>query len=140
FREAGADYLTIHIEAVPEPRPLLEKIRQLGAGPGLSLNPPTPAEAVVPYLDACDLVLAMSVMPGFGGQSFQESVLDKIRELRQAAPEGVMISVDGGVNGTTIGRCAAAGATMFIVGTGLLGHDDYPYRFQELTDKIRART
>lgn len=139
FRQAGADYLTIHIELNEDPRPLLDRIRKLGAGPGLSLNPPTPVDSVLPYLDHCDLVLAMSVMPGFGGQSFQWDVLEKLRRIREAAPQGMMISVDGGVNGETIGHCAEAGATMFIVGTGLLGHHNYRQRFSELTSLIQAR-
>src|SRR5687767_13571139 len=70
FRDAGADCLTIHIEAVPDPLPVLDRIRTLGVSPGLALNPPTPLSAVEPYLAACELLLVMSVMPGFGGQQF----------------------------------------------------------------------
>lgn len=137
FRKAGADYLTIHIEVAPDPRPLLDQIHRLGACAGVSLNPPTPVEAVLPYLNDCELVLVMSVMPGFGGQSFRAEVLPKIRRLRQQSRPGLMISVDGGVNGRTIGDCAAAGATMFIVGTGLLGHDNYTQRYSELAALVK---
>jgi ribulose-phosphate 3-epimerase len=137
FRDAGADYLTIHIEVAPDPRPLFEQIHRLGACAGVSLNPPTPVETVLPYLNDCELVLAMSVMPGFGGQTFQSEVLPKIRRLRQHGPKGLMISVDGGVNGDTIGECAAAGATMFIVGTGLLGHDNYAQRYRDLATMVK---
>ncbi|WP_347244643.1 ribulose-phosphate 3-epimerase [Thermogutta sp.] len=137
FREAGADYLTVHIEVAPDPRPLFEMIHRTGACAGVSLNPPTPVETVIPYLNDCELVLVMSVMPGFGGQSFRPEVLPKIRRLRQLAPEGLMISVDGGVNGQTIGQCAEAGATMFIVGTGLLGHDNYSQRYRELAALVK---
>jgi ribulose-phosphate 3-epimerase len=137
FRDAGADYLTIHIEVAPDPRPLFEQIHRLGACAGVSLNPPTPVETVLPYLSDCELVLVMSVMPGFGGQTFQSEVLPKIRRLRQHGAKGLMISVDGGVNGDTIGKCAAAGATMFIVGTGLLGHDNYAQRFRDLATMVK---
>jgi len=101
FREAGADLLTIHIEVEPQPRDLLQKIRSLGAAAGLSLNPPTPLSAVEPFLDACDQVLVMSVMPGFGGQQFDPVAIEKLRTLRRRAPE-LLLAVDGGINSQTI--------------------------------------
>ena len=85
FREAGADLLTIHIEAVPNPRPLLDEIHRLGAAAGISLNPTTPVSALDGCLDLCDLVLVMSVMPGFGGQEFNPVALEKLRQLREMA-------------------------------------------------------
>ena len=139
FRRAGADLMTIHIETVPEPTALLERIRQLGACAGLSLNPPTPVSAVVPYLAHCDLVLTMSVMPGFGGQEFDAVALDKLRVLREKAGPDVLLSVDGGVNSDTIGRCAEAGAELFVVGTALFEHSDYRRRLNELTAQARGR-
>jgi ribulose-phosphate 3-epimerase len=96
FRRAGADLITIHIEVAPDPTSLLEQIHGLGAGAGLALNPPTPVEAVEDYLGQCDLVLTMSVMPGFGGQEFQTVALHKLRWLRQRTDGGVLLSVDGG--------------------------------------------
>jgi ribulose-phosphate 3-epimerase len=140
FREAGADLLTIHIEAVDDPSPLLEEIRSLGAGTGISLNPPTPVDRIEPYLDACDLVLTMSVMPGFGGQEFQTVALDKMRRLRSIAGDGLLISVDGGVNSQTIARCAQAGANFFVTGTALLGHADYGTRMQQLRRLAQSGT
>jgi ribulose-phosphate 3-epimerase len=137
FREAGADLLTFHIEAVPNPVPLLEEIHRLGAIAGLTLNPRTPATAVLDYLDHCDLVLVMSVTPGFGGQRFQPEALDKLRLLRKAAGPRLLLSVDGGVGPATIGPCAEAGADMFVVGTGLFEADDYGRRLAELTDLAR---
>ena len=122
FRDAGADLLTIHVEAVDDPAPVLEEIRSLGASPGIALNPPTPLEAIEPYLDACDLVLTMSVMPGFGGQEFQKVALEKMRRLRTIGEDGLLIAVDGGVNLQTIENCARAGANFFVTGTALLGH------------------
>jgi ribulose-phosphate 3-epimerase len=137
FRRAGADMLTIHIEAVPEPRPLLEKIRAMGAAAGLSLNPPTPLERIENYLDACDLVLVMSVMPGFGGQEFDPVAIDKLRRLRRLAPE-LLLSVDGGINPETTGPCAEAGATMFVVGTALFSQSDYRRRMDELVGAAKS--
>ncbi len=138
FRKAGADLLTIHIEAVDDPRPLLDEIRTLGASTGISLNPPTPVERIEPYLDACDLVLTMSVMPGFGGQEFQTVALDKMRRLRSLAGNRLLLSVDGGVNPQTIGSCAQAGANFFVTGTALLGHADYVERMQQLRALAQA--
>jgi len=132
FRDAGADLITFHIEAVGNPKGLLEEIHQLGACAGLSLNPPTPVSAVEPFLDQCDLVLVMSVMPGFGGQQFQPEVLEKIRHLRRVAPPELLLSVDGGIDLKTIGRPAEAGVDVFVVGTGLFTAEDYPRQFQRL--------
>lgn len=132
FRRAGADLLTIHIEAVPEPRPLLAQIRKLGAGAGLSINPPTPIETLLPFVDACDLILVMSVMPGFGGQKFDPGALDKLRRLRSVAGGPRLLSVDGGVNAETIGPCGAAGANLFVAGTAFFSAADARKRMAEL--------
>jgi ribulose-phosphate 3-epimerase len=132
FRDAGADFLTIHIEAEPQPTALLATIRRLGAAAGLSLNPPTPVAAVEPYLDACDQVLVMSVMPGFGGQEFDPVALDKLARLRAVGPSRLLLSVDGGVNEQTVGQCARAGAQMLVMGTAFFGARDYRRRMTEL--------
>jgi ribulose-phosphate 3-epimerase len=133
FREAGADLITVHIEAVPEPGRLLEKIRKLGAGAGLTLNPYTSVTELEPFLDLCDLVLVMSVNPGFGGQQFQPVALEKLRWLRERVGSDVLLSVDGGVNPETISDCAQAGADLLVVGSALLNHDNYRQRLAELT-------
>ncbi len=138
FREAGADLLTIHIEAVAEPEALLEEIHALGAGAGLSLNPPTPVSTVEPYLDQCQLVLVMSVMPGFGGQTFQADVLSKVRRLRKLAGDRLLLSIDGGVNLETVGRCADAGAGLFVAGSALFSSDDYGQFMSEMTRRAAA--
>jgi ribulose-phosphate 3-epimerase len=135
FRKAGADLLTVHIEVLDDPRPLLEKIRTLGAGVGISLNPPTPVETLDGCLDLCDLVLVMSVMPGFGGQAFQPVALDKLRRLRSSAGDRVLLSVDGGVNLDTVGDCAAAGADLFVTGSALFSQNDYG-RFIEKMESL----
>lgn len=125
FRDAGADLLTIHIEAAAEPRPLLEEIRDFGAGAGISLNPPTSVDLLQDCLDLCDLVLVMSVMPGFGGQSFEPAALEKLRVLRARVGDGVLLSIDGGVNLDTVGCCAQAGADIFVTGSALFSQNDY---------------
>lgn len=132
FRKAGADMITFHAEAVADPVPLLRRIRDLGALAGISINPPTPVSALESCLGECDLVLVMSVMPGFGGQTFQQDVLDKFHWLRSKFAPDVLLSVDGGVNGETIAPCAAAGANLFVVGTGLFRYPDYAKRLGEL--------
>jgi ribulose-phosphate 3-epimerase len=125
YVDAGADLLTVHTEVVDDARPLLEEIRSLGAGAGLALNPPTPVAAVQPALAACDFVLVMSVMPGFGGQEFDEVALDKLRALRDKAGAGLMLEVDGGVNEETISACVEAGADLLVVGSAITAQDDY---------------
>ncbi len=131
FREVGADLLTIHVEAEDDPRLLLREIRRLGAVAGLTLNPPTPIEAVEPYLRDCDLVLVMSVMAGFGGQEFEPQAIDRLRHLRAAGGNDLLLSVDGGVNEHTIGLCAEAGADLFVTGSALFAHHDYRQVMEE---------
>lgn len=138
FRNAGADWLTFHIEAVPRPEELLERIRGWGAAAGLSLNPPTPLSAVEPYLTLCDLVLVMSVMPGFGGQTFDPVGLEKLASLRASGPAGLLLSIDGGVNDATIESCTAAGADLCVVGSAFFSHSDYRRRMAELLARARA--
>jgi ribulose-phosphate 3-epimerase len=132
FRDAGADSMTIHIEAVPDPRPLLEKIRSLGAGAGLAFNPPTPLAAIEASIPYCDLILVMSVMPGFGGQKFDDVALGKLQALKSRPDVHALLEVDGGVAVDTIGPCAKAGAELFVAGTSVFHHDDYAAAVREL--------
>jgi ribulose-phosphate 3-epimerase len=132
FRRAGADNMTIHIEAVPDARPVLEKIRSLGATAGLALNPPTPLSAIESCLPYCDLVLVMSVMPGFGGQSFEDEALVKLAALKARTDVSPLLEVDGGVSVETIGKCAAAGAELFVTGSAIFRHKDYPAAVKQL--------
>ncbi|NUQ61085.1 MAG: ribulose-phosphate 3-epimerase [Pirellulales bacterium] len=138
FRKAGADMLTFHIEVEPEPADLLRKVRRLGAAAGLSLNPSTPTDALRPYLTECDLVLVMSVMPGFGGQKFQPVALDKLRRLREAAGPDLLLSIDGGVDADTIVACAGAGADVFVMGTAFFRRQDYRQHLEALTHLARS--
>jgi ribulose-phosphate 3-epimerase len=133
FFSAGADIITIHVEATDEPRVLLEKLRSQGAATGLAYNPTTPLSAIQDCLDVCDLILTMSVSPGFGGQKFQAVALDKLRLLAgQVGPE-VLLEVDGGVNAETIGACAAAGARLLVAGSAIFNHPDYSQSVAKLT-------
>lgn len=125
FRRAGADNMTFHIEAVSDPRPLLDKIRSLGASAGLAFNPPTPLSAIETSLPYCDLILVMSVMPGFGGQEFEPVALEKLRTLKARADVTALLEVDGGVTVETIGACAQAGTDLFVAGTSIFHEDDY---------------
>ncbi len=138
YVEAGADLLTIHAEVVDDARPLLEEIRSLGAGAGLALNPPTPVASIEAALPACDFVLVMSVMPGFGGQEFDEVALDKLRAIRAQVEEHVLLEVDGGVNDKTIAACVEAGAGMLVIGSAITGQDDYRAKVALLTQLAHA--
>lgn len=111
FIKAGSDYLTIHVESTEKPADVLRRIRELGARPGITLRPGTPLSAVEPYLDLVDLVLVMTVEPGFGGQSFREDQVPKMAELKRLRAEkkySYLIEVDGGVSDKTVQQCADA--------------------------------
>jgi ribulose-phosphate 3-epimerase len=139
FREAGADGLTIHIEAVPNPHAVLEKIRSLGAWAGLALNPPTPLSAIEASLPYCDLVLVMSVMPGFGGQLFDDRALDKLRALRARQDSNALVEVDGGITPETIGPCTEAGVDLCVTGTAIFHSDDYGAAMRQLEAAMARR-
>jgi len=138
FRDAGADAMTFHFEAVPDARPLLEQIRGMGAEAGLAINPATPVAAIKALLDACDILLVMSVSPGFGGQSFEPMALEKLSQLRALVTTDQLLEVDGGVNARTIGSCVAAGAYSLIVGSAIFGHSDYTQALDALAVAMRA--
>jgi len=128
FVKNGADNITFHIEAVPEPQSLIDRLRSLGVRAGLSLNPDTSIETVVPYLGQIDLLLIMSVFPGFGGQKYIESSTEKILAAREAIDRGgfrCLIEVDGGINIGTYRKVVGAGADVLVVGAGLFKTDDY---------------
>jgi len=119
-------------------RALLREIRGMGAAAGISLNPPTPVDAVEGCLDLCDLVLVMGVMPGFGGQAFEPVALAKLRRLRAVVGPKVLLSVDGGVNTDTVGSCAEAGADLLVTGSALFSQDNYGRFIDEMTGLARA--
>ncbi|MEI7879967.1 MAG: ribulose-phosphate 3-epimerase [bacterium] len=122
FVKAGADVLLVHIEIKGDVVGILRTIRKLGARPGITLNPDTPAESVYEVLPEVDEVLCMTVHPGYGGQAFIQSVLPKIKNIRQAIRSrglAVDINVDGGIDLKTVSLAAAAGANVFVAGTSL---------------------
>ena len=135
FVDAGADWLTVHIEAEglrseAMVRKTLEEIRRLGAKPGLSLRPRTTAEALTPFLKALDLILVMSVEPGFGGQAFIPEAVPKIRQLRAQFTRD--LAVDGGINAQTGAACRAAGANVLVAGTSVFRSPSYRDAMQSL--------
>jgi ribulose-phosphate 3-epimerase len=126
FADAGAGGCTVHIE-LGDPRPLFDSMRSLGLRVGLTHNPETPVSAVLPYLEEIDLLLFMSVHPGFGGQAFIPSVLDKLSEARGIVDERnlpVELEIDGGINIDTAPQAADAGADILVAGSAVFHADD----------------
>lgn len=117
FRKAGSDWITVHVEASKDVAQTLKKVRSLGAKAGISLRPKTKVEAIFPYLNSVDLVLVMTVEPGFGGQKFMPEMLDKVRILRTRFSG--FISVDGGINLETAPQAAHVGANVFVAGSAI---------------------
>ena len=138
FAKAGADIITVHAEAGPHLHRSVQAIKALGKKAGVALNPGTPASHVECILDDVDLVLAMTVNPGFGGQSFIRPMLEKVRQLRaMIGGRDIALEVDGGVTAANAGDCAAAGADYFVAGSSVFkgGPDGYA---QAIADIRRA--
>ena len=123
FAEAGADNLTIHIEVTKQAAKLIERIHRLGKSAGITLNPDTPIERIEPVLDLVDMVLIMTVQPGFGGQGFRTDCVPKMEWVRRRR-EDVAIEVDGGINEETIPLAVRAGADTIVAGTAVFGETD----------------
>jgi ribulose-phosphate 3-epimerase len=139
FHAAGADLITVHPEAGPHLDRSLKRIRELGARAGVAFNPSTPPETIEWMLEDVDLVLVMSINPGFGGQSFMPSQLAKIARLRsmiEASGRDIVIEVDGGVTAETAARCREAGATALVAGTAVFrgGPGAYAANIRALRD------
>ncbi|HEX8704891.1 MAG TPA: ribulose-phosphate 3-epimerase [Myxococcaceae bacterium] len=135
FAKAGADILTVHVETSPHLHRTLQQIRQAGAKPAVVLNPSTPVSAVEEVLSEVEMVLVMSVNPGFGGQSFIEGAVEKVRKLRamiDARGLNVDIEVDGGINADTARRVVEAGATVLVAGSYVFGAKDYAQAIRSL--------
>jgi ribulose-phosphate 3-epimerase len=135
FARAGADLVSVHAEASPHLHRTLQAIRAAGAKPAVALNPSTPLSAVEWVLDDCELVLLMTVNPGFGGQRYIEACTEKVRQLRALADarrRPLDIEVDGGIKGATVGPVAAAGANVFVAGTAVFGAPDYRAAIAEI--------
>jgi ribulose-phosphate 3-epimerase len=140
FIDAGADVVTVHVEATTHLHRTLQAIRARGVQAGVTLNPATPESTLEYVLDEVDLVLVMSVNPGFGGQSFIESSLRKIEAVREAAVRrglALDIEVDGGIKADNIRAVADAGANVFVAGSAIFGPGDYPKTIQTMREQLR---
>lgn len=127
FAKAGADIITFHVESDSPVKETIDKIRSLGVKAALSVKPKTPVEEVFPYLDSLDMVLIMTVEPGFGGQSFMEDMMPKVKALRQEIIRRglqIDIQVDGGISDKTIATAAKNGANVFVAGSAFFGAPD----------------
>ena len=135
YAEAGAGNVTFHAEAAHAPVRLARELRRLGARAGLALKPATPVEPFLDLLPELDMLLVMTVEPGFGGQSFLDVCLPKIRRAREAVRASgldVWVQVDGGISAATVERCADAGADVFVAGSAVYGADDATAAIDEL--------
>ncbi|WP_136689785.1 ribulose-phosphate 3-epimerase [Halorhabdus amylolytica] len=134
FASVGVDRLTVHVEAREDTRAIVEEIHDHDMDAGVALNPDTDIEAIEPLLDTVDMVLVMSVQPGFGGQSFEPETLDRVERI--AEQTDTEIEVDGGVDEETGPRCAEAGVDTFVIGSSLFGREDIPGALTELRESI----
>ncbi len=143
FARAGADVISVHAEVSPHLHRTLQAIRAAGARPAVALNPSTGLEAVEYVLGDCEMVLVMSVNPGFGGQAYIQACTEKVRRLRAMADarnHPLEIQVDGGVKVETVSAVAAAGANVFVAGTAVFGAKDYRQAIAELRGAALARS
>ena len=132
FADAGADGVTLHVEATPHVHYALQAVRDAGCRAGVALNPGTPPEAVSAVADDADLVLCMTVNPGWGGQRFLEASPCRIERLRAIVRPDTVIEVDGGIGAETVARCAAAGAGLFVAGSAVFGAPDAAAAVREI--------
>jgi ribulose-phosphate 3-epimerase len=142
FAKAGADEMIIHVELDKQVEPLIWKIKQLGKKVGLAVNPPTPISLVQRYLDKIDLLLVMTVNPGFGGQEFIHEMLPKIQQAeawRREKKLSYRISADGGINNQTAAECARAGADTFVAGTSLFGQRNLKAAIARMRKEVHAK-
>lgn len=139
LKASGADLVTVHMEVFPDPSAVAAEARKLGLGFGLVINPPTPFEAIEPFIELTDMVLVMSVHPGFGGQVFIEDVLpkiDRVRKFVDSAGLSTDIEVDGGIGPGTIRAAREAGADVFVAGTSVFGAPDPVAAIQDMKAAI----
>ena len=135
FVKAGADMITVHLECADDVPTLISMIKKHGKKAGISIKPSTKVADIIPYLPDIDLVLVMSVEPGFGGQSFQKGALDKIAELKHLiGRKNVQISVDGGINDVTAPACVVVGADILVAGSYVFGAKSY----KQAIDKLKG--
>ena len=139
FATAGADYLSVHQETCPHLHAVIQSIRRQGVRPAVVLNPATPLSNVEPILPEVEMLLLMSVNPGFGGQDFIESTIERIAAAARIKRErklDFLIEVDGGVKAANAARITAAGAEVLVIGTGLFAHKDYRHAVQQVRQAV----
>ena len=139
YLRAGCEAVTIHIEATQQAADILQRLRAQDCVAGLAINPDTAYSRLQPLLPLCDLVLVMSVQPGFGGQAFQPQALDKVRRLREEVGPDLVVSIDGGIGPQTIAAAAEAGADLFVVGSAIFDRPDYRDALADLTAVARGQ-
>ena len=132
FAEAGADSISVHFEATPHVRYALDAVREAGCKAGLALNPGTPISAIDALEGAYDILLCMTVNPGWGGQPYIEGSNERIAAFHERVPDGVPVEIDGGVDAETAGPAAEAGATLFVAGSSLFKKDDLAAAYAEV--------
>lgn len=138
FAEMGAWGVTFHIEVAKDPAETARQLRCMGVRPAVAINPPTPVEALERALDHVDMVLVMSVNPGFGGQKFIADVLGKVEALRGRYGFGKDVEMDGGIAADTVASCAAAGANVLVAGTAVYGNPDFAAAISDLRARAEA--
>ena len=138
YAKAGADSISVHVEATPHIHFALQAVREAGCKAGLALNPGTPASVIEGLEGAFDILLCMTVNPGWGGQPYIEASNAKVAALRERLPDGVAIEIDGGVDMDTAGPAAEAGANLFVAGSSLFGKPDLGAAYTELASLIDA--
>jgi ribulose-phosphate 3-epimerase len=132
YLDAGCDWITIHVEADPHPVPILRRIREAGRLAGIAINPETPISALDSCVGECDLVLVMSVHPGFGGQKFLEGSVDRVKAVREKFGATTLISIDGGIAPKTIPAVSSAGVDVFVAGSSIFGQTCYEAAIAEM--------
>jgi ribulose-phosphate 3-epimerase len=140
FAKAGADSITVHYEATPHVHYALSKIRDAGCRASLAINISTPPDVVAELVDEIDMVLCMTINPGWGGQKLVGSSYGKLERLSKIVPDRVAIEVDGGVDPSTAPRCATAGARIFVAGSYVFGSDDPAAAYGEIVSSLTAHT
>jgi ribulose-phosphate 3-epimerase len=136
IRKTGADHITFHVEVVEDVAATAREIRKLGCTVGIAVNPATPVERLFPALDQVDVVLVMSVVPGFSGQKFMPEVLPKVREVRKRLRPNQRLEIDGGINADTIRPAADAGVDWFVVASAIFDQPDRAAAIGELRERL----
>lgn len=138
FAEAGADLISFHIEAKDSPDKVIEAIKGKDRKVGITLNPPTPLKEILPWIDVVDMVLVMTVNPGFGGQGMIKEALEKVVELRRRMGHNALIEVDGGVNPDTVEAVSSSGANVIVAGSAIFGSSDRTAIIKTLREKAET--